>query len=122
MILVWDTVDFGCLGNIATSINKSSRKKALTAVSLAVGNEKRMFRELCAPSDHRRDERRVERLVLFVAKDGALTGRMQIEPSPKLNGVKEGKPCMDDLEVNLDQVQGKSRKRGTSPSIRKTQG
>jgi len=67
VILVWDTVNFHCLSNVATSINKSSRKKALTAISLAVGNEERMFRELCAPSDHCRDERRVERLVLFAA-------------------------------------------------------
>ena len=60
MILVWDTVDLCCLGNFTTSIHKGSRKKTLTAVSLAVGDEKRVLGELCAPCDDGRDEGGVE--------------------------------------------------------------
>lgn len=76
VILVWDSVNFSCLGNLTTSINQSSRKKALTAVSLAVGNEKRMFREFCAPCDHRGDKRGVEGFFLSTAQDRAVTGRV----------------------------------------------
>lgn len=109
VILVWDAVNFSCLGNFSTSINKCSRKKTLTAVSLAVGNKKRMFGELCAPSNHRRDKRGVEGFFMFTAYDGTMTGRREVEPGAELEGVKEGKAGMDDLEVNLDEVQGESR-------------
>lgn len=74
VILVWDTVNFGCLGNFATSINKRSRKKTLPSVPLAVGNKKRMFREFCAPCDHRRDKRGVEGFFLLTAYDRTLAG------------------------------------------------
>lgn len=67
MVLVWDTVDFGCLGDFTTSIDNGSREKTLTAVSLTVGDKKRMLREFCAPCDDRCDECGVEGFFLFVA-------------------------------------------------------
>lgn len=102
MVFVWDTVNFGCLGKFTTSINKSSREKTLPAVSLAVGKKKRMFRELCAPCDHRRDKRGMDGFFLFTADDGTLTGGLQIEPGTELEGIKERKPRMYDLEIDLD--------------------
>ena len=101
-------MNFHCLGGFTTSINQSSRKKTLTAVSLTVGNKKRMFRELCAPGDHRRDERGVEGFFLFIGQDVTMTSGVEIEPRTELDWVKEGKPRVDDLEVNLNQVQGES--------------
>lgn len=109
MILVWDTVNFGCLGNVSTSINKSSGEKTLTAVSLAVGNKKRVLGEFCAPCDDRRDKRGMEGFFLLAAYDRTMASCVQVETDTKLEGVKEGKAGMDDLEVDLDEVQGESR-------------
>lgn len=68
-----------------------------------------MFREFCAPSDHRRDKRGVKGFFMFAGQDGTLTSRLQIEAGAKQEGIKEGKSCMDDLKVNFDKVQGESR-------------
>lgn len=97
-------MDFRGLGEFSTSIYQRLGKETLTLVLIPVRCQKGMFRKLGAPSQNGGDESGVQRVFLFVGQDETRAAGVEIEPRAELSRVEERKTCMDDLEVDLDQI------------------
>lgn len=94
------------LRDLARPVHKRARQATLAARALAVRNQQRVLRELGAPRNDRREQRRVQRLLR--GRGRLLRRERELQPRAELRGVEQRQPRVADLEEDFDEVEGES--------------
>jgi hypothetical protein len=111
-----NAVYFEGLGDLARAYDERLGETALSCWGVEpIRDEKRVFRELGSPSDDRRHQCRMQRLLRTctrgrgtVSVNRCILWHIHVQPCAEMRWVEEWQTRVHNLEIDLDKVQRKS--------------